>query len=189
MSMKGRSATIPAMKKAVKTRGALENALDILSIVTPLARNCGALCGAACCRTDEEGRGGMLLFPGEEAQYVSLPEGFALNADDSLVSGGTLLTCKGTCMRHTRPMACRVFPLMFFINSEGRPDVRLDPRAWPICPLMPSGMEGLRVDFVDAARQAAEALCSDPKQKEFIIAQQRAVEQMTAPLWQKEPTP
>ena len=38
----------------------------LLEEVTPLRRDCGALCGAACCSSLEGEETGMLLFPGEE---------------------------------------------------------------------------------------------------------------------------
>ena len=38
--------------------------------LTPLKSDCGALCGAACCQADEDGQGGMYLFPGEEARAL-----------------------------------------------------------------------------------------------------------------------
>ena len=43
---------------------AVKQARDLLERVTPLRRDCGGVCGAACCQSDEDGQGGMLLFPG-----------------------------------------------------------------------------------------------------------------------------
>lgn len=162
-----------------KRAPALAGAREKLAAVTPLARDCGALCGASCCAPDEDGRGGMLLFPGEEAHYRTLPRGFAL----ARTAGGPLLTCEGACAREERPLACRVFPLMFAVEN-GEAGVRLDPRAWPLCPLMPSGISGLRPDFVGAAREAARMLCACPEQRAFIEAEQRKVAEMTRPLWE-----
>ena len=45
----------------------------LLKDLTPLKRDCGRSCGAACCQSDEDGQGGMLLFPGEEKLYAALP--------------------------------------------------------------------------------------------------------------------
>lgn len=39
-------------------------ARKLLENMTPLKRDCGRACGAACCQSDEDGQGGMLLFPG-----------------------------------------------------------------------------------------------------------------------------
>ena len=79
-------------------------------------------------------------------------------------------------------LACRVFPLAIG-ERDGRPDITLDPRAWPVCPLMPSGMEGLSERFVKAARQAAEILWEDPDQRSFIIRQQAYIRRFTAAPW------
>lgn len=159
----------------------LKAARERLMEVTPLKRDCGALCGSACCRTDEDGLGGMLLFPGEEAFYRDLPEGFSI-AEDKVFKGAKLLTCEGFCDRADRPLACRVFPMMF-VEKEGGADVALDPRAWPLCPLMPSGLTGLKAEFVEAAREAAALLFSDSEIKEFMLRQEKLVRDMTRPLW------
>ena len=161
----------------------LKAAREKLGTVTPLKRDCGSLCGAACCKTDEDGRGGMLLFPGEEEFYRALPDGFSLAEDSSLVPGAKLFTCLGLCARDVRPLACRVFPLMF-IRKGTEYSVKLDPRAWPLCPLMPSGLEGLSVDFVSAAQEAASILAQDETQRAFIFAQQRAVARLTQAPWE-----
>lgn len=157
----------------------LARAREKLAEVTPLSRDCGALCGARCCAPDEDGRGGMLLFPGEEAFYTSLPRGFALEP----TAEGPLLTCGGSCHRGERPLACRVFPLMF-VFERGRAGVRLDPRAWPLCPLMPSGIPGLKEAFVSAARGAAGLLGENAALRAFIEGEQEKVVQMTRPLWE-----
>ena len=70
-------------------------ARSLLSEVTPLRRDCGRLCGAACCSPDEDGQGGMLLFPGEEELYDPLPDRFVI----SDTCEGKLLECSGTCDR------------------------------------------------------------------------------------------
>lgn len=166
------------MRKDDSSLKAVLAARAILMDATPLKRDCGRLCSARCCSPDEDGRGGMLLFPGEEACYRELPEGFALTS----VPEGILLTCGGTCQRERRPLACRVFPLMFTLK-EGRPSVRMDPRAWPVCPLMPSGETGLSEGFVSAALEAATILAADPSQRAFLESQQAFVNELTRAPW------
>lgn len=185
MSIKALSATISAMKDSFVQASSLMKAREKLADVTPLKRDCGRLCASACCAVDETGRGGMLLFPGEEAFYQQMPPGFAITQDDSLIKGGRLLTCEGVCQRETRPLACRVFPLMFEIK-DGQAGVKLDPRAWAICPLMEDGQSGLWSEFVDASLEAAAILMEDKPQRAFILAQQQAVEALCRPLWQEE---
>ena len=48
----------------------LRTARKKLKNVTPLKKDCGRVCGAACCRSPEGEETGMLLFPGEEELYA-----------------------------------------------------------------------------------------------------------------------
>lgn len=140
-------------------------ARELLADVTPLNGDCGRCCGGACCQSDEDGQGGMLLFPGEEALYRPLPEGFSLSRDDGVLPGLTLLTCGGSCDRALRPLSCRLFPLL--PTPAG---CRLDRRAWAVCPLMESGKAGLRRAFVDAVSQAGRLLYACPEHARFLDA-------------------
>ena len=45
----------------------LLDARRLVENVTPLRTDCGLNCGRACCAPDEDGQGGVYLFPGEEA--------------------------------------------------------------------------------------------------------------------------
>ena len=56
----------------------LRRAKALLENETPLKTDCGALCGAACCRTDADGKGGVYLFPGEDAAEIEVPAGDAV---------------------------------------------------------------------------------------------------------------
>ena len=49
---------------------AVAAAREKLKNITPLKRDCGRVCGAACCRPLEGEETGMLLFPGEAEAYV-----------------------------------------------------------------------------------------------------------------------
>ena len=152
---------------------AVLRARELLTDVTPLRRDCGLTCGAACCRCDEDGQGGMLLFPGEEALYDPLPEGFTLTADDGVMPGMRLLTCAGSCRRDQRPLACRMFPLTpVLIASEGKEQlrVRVDPRAFAVCPLSASGVRGMDAAFGQAVLEAARTLCRCGEHRAYIRA-------------------
>ncbi len=141
---------------------ALDTARELMKDVTPLKRDCGRICGAACCRPDEDGRGGMLLFPGEE-KYYSGGEWYRLEPTDD-VTGARLLVCSGTCPREERPLACRLFPLL--PRPDG--DVKPDRRARGVCPLSRGGLEAFDPAFVSAAREAARALCGEEPQRMFL---------------------
>ncbi|MDD4080363.1 MAG: hypothetical protein PHP02_02985 [Eubacteriales bacterium] len=164
---------------------ALKKARALLEVSAPLNLDCGRLCGAACCQGEGPGsRGGMLLFPGEEAMYPQLPEGFVITPDNGIVPDGRLLTCAGTCRREDRPLGCRLFPLAIVLEGNGEPELALDPRAWPICPLMPSGMAGLSADFVSAATEAMRALAGANETRAFLIRQAAFIRRLQRPLWE-----
>lgn len=135
---------------------ALERARKLLEKVTPLKRNCGGLCGDACCQSDETGENGMLLFPGEERYYLNDPA-YALRDNGRII-------CLEPCERHNRPLACRLFPLVALPGGKVMPDMR----AFPVCPLMPSGQKGLSEEFVKAAEEAARILAADEEQAAFL---------------------
>ena len=146
---------------------------EILEDVTPLRQDCGRFCGGACCQSDEDNQGGMLLFPGEEALYDPLPEGFSITRDDAVQDGLLLLTCDGSCDRAKRPLSCRLFPLL-----PTRKGAKMDQRAWAVCPLMEHGKAGLSIDFVNAVKKAGEILYSCPAHAEFLDALHEYNEQL-----------
>ena len=140
-------------------------AREHLMDVTPLRRDCGRTCGAACCRSDEDGQGGMLLFPGEEALYEALPDGFSIQEDDAVMPGMKLLTCDGVCARESRPLSCRLFPML-----PTRTGAKMDRRAWAVCPLMESGKRGLNPAFVEAVKETGTILYACPEHAAFLDA-------------------
>ena len=144
---------------------AVRAARELLETVTPLQRDCGRYCGAACCQSDEDGQGGMLLFPGEEALYAPLPATWRLERDDGAIPGARILYCDGACDRRQRPLACRLFPLLPTRNG-----CRMDRRGWAVCPLMESGKSGLAPDFVRAVAQAGQILYAQPDLATFLDA-------------------
>ena len=146
------------LEQVIAARRLLEN-------ITPLNQDCGRYCGGACCQSDEDGQGGMLLFPGEEALYADLPAGFSIREDDSVLPGMKLLTCEGTCDRDTRPLSCRLFPLL-----PTRTGAKMDRRAWAVCPLMASGKRGLNPEFVEAVKAAGQVLYACPEHAAFLDA-------------------
>lgn len=147
---------------------AVLRARELTRDVTPLHTDCGKLCRAACCRPDEDGRGGMLLFPGEEALYAG-SESFSILRDDSVLPEARLLVCEGVCDRDARPLACRLFPLLP-VWKDGAVAVRLDRRAWPVCPIMAYGIRGMSADFRAAVRAAGEILYQIHVHRAFLDA-------------------
>ena len=76
---------------------AVRAARELLEDITPLNQDCGRFCGGACCQCDEDGQGGMLLFPEEEALYSPLPEGFSIpeGRKKPWGTGHAVLCCRG----------------------------------------------------------------------------------------------
>lgn len=148
---------------------AVLTARALLEKPTPLHRDCGRLCGGACCEGDDET--GMLLFPGEETLYAGcafarvVPANYALAGRPAL-----LLVCRGKCPRAERPLACRLFPLFLAFDKSGGTRLIADPRARGVCPLCGLGLSALDPAFVSAARAAFDALLADDACRAFLEA-------------------
>lgn len=154
-------------------------ARDMLDDVTPLHGDCGRICGAACCGCDEDGRGGMLLLPGEEALYRSLPAEYSLVPDSSVLPGLYLLICSGICERSMRPYSCRIFPLTPVIGgTEGKYTltVKADPRSYAVCPLAEQGLRAMDGRFVSRVLESARILCACPEHRAYFRALQQHFE-------------
>lgn len=164
----------------------LREARALLNTVTPLRSDCGRLCGGACCKADETGENGMLLYPFEERLYQKPIEDFPfrLAPDDRLVKGGWRLVCEGVCPREHRPLACRIFPLRISVTVDRKTreecvKAELDPRAWAVCPLPEEGgLRAVRADFITAVEQAGTLMYRNTYLLEAILNEQRMVEEM-----------
>ncbi len=107
--------------------------------VTPIKADCGQLCGKICCKGKDSG---MYLFPGEKNVYKLLnPSWMKIEYSDLEYKYNgknirvPILFCNGKCDRYQRPLACRIFPLTPYLNSDGKLEIIIDPRAKGICPL------------------------------------------------------
>lgn len=142
---------------------ALRQARQIMTNVTPLKDDCGLCCGHACCAPDEDGQGGMWLFPMEETLYAKMPDGFIIRE----IEGRKLLTCAGHCDRAARPLSCMLFPLLPK-DKDGRIVVVRDRRGFCVCPLLESGLGGFDLRFKDAVREAGKILYEVPAHRAFL---------------------
>ena len=180
---------MPVIMNLLSKRGAVQTLKDAraaLGELTPLKRDCGRLCAAACCQPDETGLNGMLLFPFEETFYSRPIEGFPFRLidDDTLYKGGKRLVCEGVCPREHRPLACRIFPLLIRVETDASGEqvhctAELDPRAWCVCPLLEQG--GLRAmdpAFVAAVSQAGDVLVRNVYMLEALYNEQRMIDEM-----------
>ena len=138
-------------------------AREKLKSVTPLKRDCGRVCGAACCRSPENEETGMLLFPGEEEAYRG-KEGWTIRE----TAMGPMAVCPGHCDRDERPLACRLFPLLPVIREDGEVRAMTDLRARAVCPLARQGRSALDPAFTEAVREAGSLLAADGDQVAFL---------------------
>ena len=138
-------------------------AREKLKSVTPLKRDCGRVCGAACCRSPENEETGMLLFPGEEEAYTG-KEGWTIRE----TAMGPMAVCPGHCDRDERPLACRLFPLLPVIREDGEVRAVTDLRARAVCPLARQGRSALDPAFTEAVREAGSLLAVDEEQAAFL---------------------
>lgn len=102
---------------------------------TPLPVDCGALCGKACCESDDD-ETGMYLFPGEEKLFINNPDFKVIKSDFTYGNkSADIVICKGVCNRDLRPLSCRIFPLIPYYNKSSGLKIISDPRAYTVCPL------------------------------------------------------
>ena len=141
----------------------LRTAREKLKSVTPLKRDCGRVCDAACCRSSEVEETGMLLFPGEEEAY-SGKEGWTVR----VTAMGPMVICPGNCERDERPLACRLFPLLPLMGTNGEIRVMTDLRAKAVCPLARQGKSAMDPAFIEAVGEAGNLLAADGEQAAFL---------------------
>lgn len=156
----------------------LLRAYEAIGEYTPMITDCGALCEAACCDTDEDEQGGVYLFPGERELIGDYEWGRILPG-----SFAPMLTCDEYCDRDKRPLACRIFPLTPVRGKSGKWTVRMDVRARPMCPLVRSGINGLNPDFVRAVRDAIRIIAESEEGEAFLERWVKLEEEYRKPLW------
>lgn len=133
-----------------------ESAFRILGDLTPLKKDCGMLCDAACCKGD--GSEGMRLFPHEQTTLTVL-EGKEVR----------LCVCNGSCKRDSRPLSCRIFPLFPVVLENGRISAEIDARALKLCPLAEnSQIVKFDKEFISAVRRVGRLLYRDEKCRKFL---------------------
>ncbi|MBR2853718.1 MAG: hypothetical protein IKE81_05270 [Clostridia bacterium] len=141
----------------------LRAAREKLKSVTPLKKDCGRVCDAACCRSAEGEETGMLLFPGEEETYGG-KDGWTIRE----TAMGPMVICPGKCEREERPLACRLFPLLPVIGADGEARVAVDLRAKAVCPLARQGRNAMDPVFTEAVREAGKLLATEEDQTVFL---------------------
>ena len=147
---------------------------------TPMQTDCGAICGAACCHTDDDGKGGVALLACEREILQDISWG-EIGRDAFM--DAPMLMCSGMCDRDLRPFLCRIFPLCPTIGKNNRWTVRMDARARAVCPLAGSGLSGLNPEFVRGTARAVRLLAEDPAGEAFLIRWAAIENEFRKPLW------
>lgn len=141
----------------------IKKAYELTEKVTPLAYDCGKLCGGKCCKGDNDT--GMWLFPYEEEILKNINDFEIKECDGNF--GYKMVVCHGKCNRKTRPLACRIYPYFPMIADDGF-DVRADIRGITSCPIL---FKNIKIDysFIRQVRKIARLFNRDAELKKYII--------------------
>ena len=136
----------------------------IIGDKTPLKKDCGQVCGAECCKGDDDT--GMLLFPFEESVF---------RVDEK--DGVRLCVCQGRCDRSERPLSCRIFPFFPYVTPDGKIKVIPDVRGINVCPLV-SHFSEVRFDkgFLYRVKKVGRLLYADEECRRFLVETSREID-------------
>lgn len=150
----------------------------LLDRVSPLASDCGRLCGAVCCTCGEKSVAdvqeelGIYLLPGEEKLFsrketwLSWSVETAQDYDFPPSWQGKIYfvrcTCAPSCPRKLRPLQCRFFPLAPHLLPDQTLTLILSPLELPYrCPLIDDAIT-LTPSFIQATYTVWRRLIQDP---------------------------
>ena len=170
-----------------------EKAYSIMD-VSPMPFDCGTLCNSVCCSEHVPGAG-MYLLPGEEKMFSgkeewlkwSFPKAGEHNFPPDWKGRVAFVMCDGTCPRDKRPIQCRTFPLMPYLDSRGEFEVKLDTLSGILmCPLVKdSKIHKLQPEFVKAVESAWKILLRDPLIRSDVWQQSRERDEDESAPWRK----
>ena len=137
---------------------------SIIGDKTPLKKDCGLVCGGACCKGDDDT--GMLLFPFEES---------VLHIEEK--DGVRLAVCQGKCNRNERPLSCRIFPFFPYVTADGKIRVIPDIRGVNVCPLI-SHFDEVKFDrgFLYRVKKVGRLLYTDEECRRFLVDTSREID-------------
>lgn len=177
----------------ILTKEDFERVYNLMDI-GPCEFDCGILCGKKCCQEYQPGVG-MYLLPGEECMFTGKEPWLtwayvkASRYDFPQTWKGyvPLIKCDGTCPRENRPIQCRSFPLMPYLDSKGVLSVRLDELTGIfLCPLIrDKGKYVLRAEFCQRVLEGWSILIKDPLIRDDVYMHSRRLdEDLTSP-WRR----
>ena len=137
----------------------LRRTYRILDSVTPIEGDCGALCGARCCKGGDHD--GMWLLPDEDLLLKGAGFLTVRSTDD-----GKYAICSGSCKRSLRPLSCRIYPYFPILRESrsGRISITAVPdvRALSTCALFSESAPEVTAKFRHAVRRVGRLLLRDP---------------------------
>lgn len=151
----------------------------LLNRVSPLADDCGRLCGALCCQPpgesdnpEEDFQLGIYLLPGEEKIFTKKENwllwsyDWAEDYDFPPSWHGKVWFVRCTtpphCRREKRPLQCRFYPLQPDLDEQDRLQMILSTEKTPYtCPLIRSKLP-LQPAFLHASYTVWRHLLRDP---------------------------
>ena len=155
---------------------------ETIGELTPIKADCGTLCNKACCVGDLDT--GMYLYPNEEKIYrngVNFARIFKsefLYYFEGKSKETYILICNGTCDRELRPLACRIFPFIPYMDSEGEVEIIVDPRAESMCPLASCADEvEFDDEFIDRVAESFSLGIEDDEFVAFVKAQSKLIDE------------
>ncbi len=163
---------------------------DITHRVTPLAEDCGTLCGRACCQPGRDSDLGIYLFPGEETMFTRRESWLTWeeqNPAEQLFPASWpdpvyFVRCTGTCPRDKRPLACRLFPLVPHLQKDGSMLLIYETMHLPYtCPLITRQIK-LQQQFVSTVKKVWKLLLQDPCIRDLIVDDSRYREENNLPI-------
>ena len=177
------------MKSTIRKRS-FAAAYRLLDRVSPIAGDCGLLCGSACCcagEADANAQGfnlGIYLLPGEDKLFEKRDGLFEWSASkaedgdfpDSWRGDVYFIRCKTPplCQRNMRPLQCRSFPLAPHLLADGSLRLLRFPmdRLPYSCPLVSEGYP-LSAAFVRATHTVWKHLIRDPLIRDLVAYDSR----------------
>ena len=153
-----------------------KKAYRVLENATPLKYDCGQLCNKKCCTGDQHA--GMHLYPGE-ALFLGKNQNILKMSSEPFGSGEiTFAVCRGTCDRSFRPLSCRIYPFVPYLDRYQILSIIEDPRAKYICPLL-FDMEEIKPDksFNRKIKEVFQLLLRDPEIRDYISTLSKVLEE------------
>lgn len=154
-----------------------------LNEVEVLKFDCGQLCNAACCKTEDGQLSGIYLLPGEDKIHDENDGWLSFYRDDpqeydfpeSWNEPVCFVKCQGPslCKRKERPIQCRTFPLKPYLTKEGKLQMIVDDQQYPFCCPIVENWQNINTSFMKATFEAWQMLIEDERIYDLVYQDSR----------------